>query len=107
MNKECTICFEENIEIVILECNHEVCTTCKARIMQTTTKCPFCQRLLTKPAELVEVETQTQPTTIVFEPRRIYGYQIGPRCKCLIYSFVLLVIILSMNESVFRPKGKE
>jgi hypothetical protein len=105
--KECNICFEENIDFVTLECNHELCTGCRDRILETSSKCPFCQRKL-KPLEQPEVTPETTQIIRVVEPRRVYiVYPFSMKCKCLIYSFVVLVIILSMNEAIFRPKAEK
>lgn len=108
--KECNICFEENIDFVSLECAHELCTTCRDRILETTCRCPFCQRKLT-PLERPEITPEPTPEVTqiirVVESRSIYLYQIGPKCKCIIYSFVVLVILLCMNQAVLRPKPEK
>ena len=54
MKKECTICFEEDVDFVILPCQHEVCQACHTRIVQLNNRCPYCQASMQTPLYIVD-----------------------------------------------------
>ena len=41
--KQCNICLEENKKCIQFECTHDSCINCHLRILDTTSKCPFCR----------------------------------------------------------------
>ena len=42
LKSECPVCFEI-INLEMLNCNHQICKSCKDKISKTNSKCPLCR----------------------------------------------------------------
>jgi len=45
---ECTICYENNINITFIPCNHIICFMCSIIIAIESNKCPYCRKTIYK-----------------------------------------------------------
>jgi hypothetical protein len=49
--KNCIICFENEMEMIIFDCNHNICLICYEKMlsMYDTIKCPLCRNIIEAP----------------------------------------------------------
>ena len=40
---ECPVCYDENSELILLNCNHEICSDCLFKWVVNHTTCPICR----------------------------------------------------------------
>jgi hypothetical protein len=92
MQKECSICFEESVDLVALPCQHEVCPCCHVRLVELNNRCPFCQAVLQNPPVV--------PLYIVeryeFAADQLRRYDQFVCCMILTLAFSMICCILFM-----------
>jgi hypothetical protein len=95
MKKECTICFEEGVDFVALPCQHEVCPSCRTRLVQLNNRCPYCQASLQPPLYVVERYENASD-----EIRR-YDQFVLSMMVVLVIFIICCIILVSMRNPRF------
>lgn len=59
---ECTICYDEKVDIAVLECGHEFCLECVNMWRQTHSTCPICKQRSGPPIRLEDLWNNNNDT---------------------------------------------
>ena len=103
MTKECIICFEEDVDVVILPCQHELCPCCHARIVKLNNKCPFCQAMVQPQLlerQVLPIHNGQRNEYAVIQMRRYDQFVFGMICM-FVLTFMFCIILVTMKNPTF------
>jgi hypothetical protein len=98
----CIICFEENQEKILFDCNHSICLLCYSKLLQNdNVTCPICRK---------KVDNYVKPVCIsipVSVPVPVPNYIVSERTRiawkgiiCLVG--VLIIVIITFISIAYR-----
>ena len=89
----CIICFEENKEKILFDCNHSICLLCYSKILENdNASCPICRQ---KIDNLIKVISSYIPIPNVPEPIQDNRATISLRgIMCFLTAIASVIIIL-------------
>ena len=94
----CIICFEENQEKILFDCNHSICLLCYSKLLKNdNVLCPICRKQIEKYVDSVYISVPIVaplPNNIIDERTRIRWKGV----ICLV-ALVLVVIIIFITIS--------
>lgn len=96
----CIICFEENQEKILFDCNHSICLVCYSKLLENdNATCPVCRQKIDNPAKPIPIYIHVAEPIPIPNPILRNRTMIGPKSiLCLISVIVIVVIILIITS---------
>jgi hypothetical protein len=71
----CIICFEENKEKILFDCNHSTCLVCYSKLLENVNNvsCPVCREKIDNLAKVIYIPILNSPEPIPDNRMRLIG----------------------------------
>ena len=102
--ESCIICFEENQEKILFDCNHSICLFCYSKLLENDNViCPICRKIIDIPVKpkcscvAIPIPVHNAPNLIIVQRDRM-GWK-GIFCLISVMVIVIITLVSVMYKS--------
>ena len=102
--ESCIICFEENQEKILFDCNHSICLFCYSKLLENDNViCPICRKIIDIPVKpkssyvAIPIPVHNAPNSIIVQRDRM-GWK-GIFCLISVLVIVIITLVSVMYKS--------
>ena len=96
----CIICFEENQEKILFDCNHSICLVCYSKLLENDNViCPICRTIIDNPVKPMSISVAI-PIPNISNHIIVQRDRIGWKGVICLIS-VLIVVIITLVSVIY------
>lgn len=101
----CIICFEENKEKILFDCNHSICLFCYSKLLENNNAmCPICRKRIDNYMEPMNISIAIQNIPVPEIPVRNIPDCIPDNVRRVLCVFILVGIIVLITTIISKYK---